>query len=107
MKTKQVQKIQNNILRQEISSRGGGIEISLDKYGFNGEKMTAYQNYLGGGILGRVNVDCSIKEWQKEQKLCKISEILKRYLHNLTNPSEEYWESIPYELNEQLPTSAY
>lgn len=41
-------------LRKEISSRGGGIEVSLDTLGFKGVRMTAYQNYLGGGMLGRV-----------------------------------------------------
>ena len=33
------------ILREKYTSRGGGIEISLDEYGYEGEKMTAYQNY--------------------------------------------------------------
>ena len=29
------------ILREKYSSRGGGIEISLDSYGYAGGKMTA------------------------------------------------------------------
>ena len=33
-------------LRQEISSRGGGIEIDLTTLGFKDEKMSVYQNYL-------------------------------------------------------------
>jgi len=38
-------------LRLEISSRGGGIEIDLTRKGFPNQKMSAYQNYLGGGIV--------------------------------------------------------
>jgi len=34
------------ILRESISTRGGGVEISLDNFGYSKEKMTAYQNYL-------------------------------------------------------------
>lgn len=33
-------------LRLDASSRGGGIEISLESLGYPGEKMSAYQNYL-------------------------------------------------------------
>ena len=32
------QKIENNILREQVSRRGGGVEISLDAFGFKGEK---------------------------------------------------------------------
>ncbi|MCP3699494.1 MAG: hypothetical protein GY920_13220, partial [Aliivibrio sp.] len=46
------------ILRESISPRGGGVEISLDNFGYPGEKMTAYQNYLGGGMLGSIGNDC-------------------------------------------------
>ena len=36
------------ILREKYSSRGGGVEIDLSNLGYHDEKMTAYQNYLGG-----------------------------------------------------------
>ena len=39
MKTINFEKI---TLRQQITSRGGGMEISLDTLGFKGEKMAAY-----------------------------------------------------------------
>ena len=41
------------VLREAISSRGGGVEIDLTRFGFKGQKMSAYQNYLGGGMLVR------------------------------------------------------
>jgi len=44
-------------LRLEISSRSGGIEIDLTRKGFPNQKMSAYQNYLGGGMLGKVCVN--------------------------------------------------
>jgi len=92
-------------LRQEISHRGGGIEISLDTLGYEG-KMTAYQNYLGGGILGKVASDCNVPEWRNDAKLLEISEQLKKYFFNLTNPKEG-WESLSYKQNQSLDISAY
>jgi hypothetical protein len=97
-----------NTLRAEYGGRGGGIEISLDFVGkkYKGHKMTAYQNYLGGGILGRINSDCTFKDWQGDDKLNEVSEELKKYFHSLTNP-EGTWEEMSYEKNQMLPTSAY
>ena len=99
-------------LREQISSRGGGVEISLDKLGFKNEKMSAYQNYLGGGMLGKVCANNTIEAYQKpltdkqKIKLDKISEELKKYFHSLTNPDSE-WESQTYEKNQTMSTSAY
>jgi hypothetical protein len=100
------------ILRQEISSRGGGIEIDLTSFGFEGQKMSAYQNYLGGGMLGRVCVNDTIRankvlitEKQKI-KLDKIGEELKQYFFGLTNPDSEF-EKQSYEQNQKMPISAY
>ena len=102
------------ILRKQISSRGGGIEISLSSFGFKDEKMSAYQNYLGGGMLGRVCVNDTIRSKElytltdrQENKLDEIGEQLKQYYFNLTNPSEEEWEHQSYEQNQTLPESAY
>lgn len=92
-------------LRIEISSRGGGIEIDLSTLGFEG-KMTAYQNYLGGGMLGRVGSDCNIHDWRNDCKLIEISEELKKYYHDISNPDTEF-ERQTYEQNQNLPISAY
>lgn len=99
-------------LRQEISSRGGGIEIDLTRFGFKGEKMSAHQNYLGGGMLGRINANDTIRAYNKSctekqaAKLDKIAERLKKYFHELTNPDTE-WEGQSFEQNQKMPTSAY
>jgi hypothetical protein len=99
-------------LREEISTRGGGVEIDLTRFGFRGEKMSAYQNYLGGGLLGRICANDTIRAYNKPctekqaAKLDKITERLKKYFHELTNPDTE-WEGQSYEQNQKMPVSAY
>jgi len=99
-------------LRIEISTRGGGVEIDLTRFGFRGEKMSAYQNYLGGGLLGRICANDTIRAYNKPctekqaAKLDKIAERLKKYFHELTNPDTE-WEGQSYEQNQKMPVSAY
>jgi hypothetical protein len=95
-----------NIIRQEISYRGGGIEIALDNFGYFGEKMTAYQNYLGGGMLGRIDGDCTIKDWRESDELEYIAENLQKYFHSLTVHDDE-WEWETFEQNQLKPVSAY
>jgi hypothetical protein len=103
---------EEKIIRENITSRGGGIEIDLSEFGFEGEKMTAYQNYLGGGLLGKINSDNTIFAFDKpcsqedKEKLLEISENLKKYLHSRTNPDSE-WEGQSYEQNQKMPYSAY
>jgi len=93
-------------LRVKVSHRGGGIEISLDTLGFKGERMTAYQNYLGGGMLGRIGNDCTVEDWSDNDKLLKIAYSLSEYFHSLTNHDDE-WEESSFEENKLRPISAY
>lgn len=107
-------KIINSIIRQKLSSRGGGIEISLDTFGFPNEKMAAYQNYLGGGMLGQIQFNDTLRRQTKRnqvsnednEKLDKIANQLKRYLHNVTNPDHE-WEARTFEENQIMPVASY
>ena len=101
-------------LRLEVSSRGGGIEIDLTRFGFKGEKMSAYQNYLGGGMLGRVLAKDTIRFYgnkpcteKQVEKLERIAERLKKYFHELSNHSDDEWENQTYEENQNMPRSAY
>lgn len=95
------------VLRQRVSTRGGGIEIDLTPFGYEGGKMTAYQNYLGGGMLGAIGNDCNIsKNWETDDKLVNIAKHLSMYFHSLTNPSDEY-EGMSFEKRQSLPISAY
>ena len=95
----------DKIIRQSINSRGGGIEIDLQEFGHNG-RMTAYQNYLGGGLLGAIDNDCTITDWESNPKLEAIAMKLRQYFHGLTNPDTE-WESAEYEEIQLRPKSAY
>ena len=117
------EKIENAVIRRKLSHRGGGIEIDLRCFGYDNEKMTAYQNYLGGGILGSIQNDCTIDNWQNYVEPCKrsmymimnygnysleeIAEELRRYMHELTNHSEDEWECQSFEENQNMPVSAY
>lgn len=94
-------------LNSKITSRGGGIEISLDSLGYAGQKMTAYQNYLGGGMLGRVCNDCTLLKavWKSDPVLVDIAEKLAIYFHSLTNP--EGYESTTFEENQGMLIRAY
>ena len=87
-------------LRTEITGRGGGIEIDLSGLGYPDAKMTAYQNYLGGGMLGRVANACTISGFGDDETLSEIAEELRKYFHSLTNPDEDEWESVSYEQNQ-------
>ena len=100
----------NRTLRLKVSYRGGGIEISLDglkRNKYRGEKMTAYQNYLGGGMLGSIGNDCTIPTWQRDEYLVKLADQLARYFHSLTNHEDDEWESATFEENQRRPRSAY
>ena len=72
--------IENNIIRLDASRRGGGIEIDVSSLFGEGCKMSAYQNYLGGGLLGAIQSDINFmpSEEQKENVL-ELAEELKRY----------------------------
>ena len=102
-------------LRQELSSRGGGIEIDLTTLGFKGQKMSAYQNYLGGGMLGSIQSNDTIRRESlhdtvsdaKNKKLDAIADKLKRYMHDLTNHDEDEWESANFEEGQRRSSSAY
>lgn len=91
-----------------VIANGGGVEIDLTRKGFPGQKMSAYQNKLGGGILGKVCVNDTIRTCTDKQraKLDKIGEELKRYYFDLSNPDTE-WERQTYEQNQKMPVSAY
>jgi hypothetical protein len=100
-------KIRKNILRLNTSSRGGGIEIDLTAFGFKGEKMAAYQNYLGGGILGSIQTQRSHYGDSVNAKLDKIANNLAQYFHVLTNHDGDEWECATFEETQMRPASAY
>ena len=105
-------------LREQLSSRGGGIEIDLTTLGFKGHKMSAYQNHLGGGMLGAIQVNdttrandtngrLQLEFSNRFKELDTIGEKLMRYVHEFTNHSDDQWESATFEENQLRPTTSY
>lgn len=107
--------IEENTLRAEVSHRGGGIEIDASEYLLTeGAKMTAYQNYLGGGLTGAVQFDCNIRDWQKTEVADRVEELgteLMKYFYNQTNPVVDEWDewssTESFEEQQSRPVSAY
>ena len=65
------------VIRQKITTRGGGVEIDLTPLGFDGHRMSAYQNYLGGGMLGSIQVNDTIRS--------QVSNVRLQILHCRSN----------------------
>lgn len=111
------QYIEDHTLRCEASYRGGGIEINCnDLFPYIEEKtgdfagLTAYQNYLGGGMLGSVQSSNNFQDALHKKDLKKFEELreaLKRYFHSLTNHEGDEWEETTYEQDQLRPESAY
>lgn len=114
--------IQGHTIRLEASHRGGGIEIDATDYlGYNGRyplRMTAYQNYLGGGMTGAVCSDTNmvirgaiIGKRTTRAKVERLAEALKRYYYNVTNEIvedyDEWAASASFEAQQARPVSAY
>lgn len=71
--------IQENITREEISHRGGGVELDLSGFGYEDEFLSAYQNYLGGGMRGAVANSCTVEDWEMDEKLVRLAGELREY----------------------------
>ncbi len=103
--------IEENIIRLDASRRGGGIEIDVSNLFGEGCKMSAYQNYLGGGLLGSIQSDINfIPSEEQKADVLELSEKLKRYFHDITNEYAagcDEWNEMSYEQNQNMPTSAY
>jgi hypothetical protein len=109
--------IEGHTLRCEVSHRGGGIEIDATE--FLGEKyplkMTAYQNYLGGGMTGSVqgSIEGHLRDYPKgiQTKALKLAEALKYHFYCLSNEIVADWDewaaSPSFEAQQNRPASAY
>lgn len=107
--------IEENTLRLEASRRGGGIEIDCSEIlDTEGAKMTAYQNYLGGGLLGSIQSSANFSpDYVSEEKrhlIEPLTEALKRYFHAITNEEAgdwDEWNSTEFEALQARSESAY
>ena len=123
--------ITENLITCDISYRGGQLKIdasrlfpSIIKQQDEGEEIDAtcgaYQNYLGGGMAGRIQAGTNIHPDQlktaKERKdLSNLLEALKMYFYDLNNGGgDEYMQEEVtgstaggYKKNQTMPTSGY
>lgn len=103
-------KLKENTIRSDYSFRGGGIEIDLTEFGFDGEKMTAYCNYLGGGMIGRVcssntlTEETMYTEKYLQEDLEKVELELKKHFFGLVVGD---FNNKDWLQNQLLPSSAY
>lgn len=110
------QYFEDNTIRLETGLRGGGIEIDATEYlgyaGRYGLRMAAYQNYLGGGMLGSIqgSIEGHLAEYPEriQQKALKLNEELKQYFYDITNEDIDEWAAPDsYEAGQARPVSAY
>lgn len=106
--------IEENTLRLETSRRGGGIEIDCSELlNLEGALMSAYQNYLGGGVLGSVQSSLNFESMitnENRELVESFQEVLKRYFHDITNADvDDYdeWASADFDSVQNRSASAY
>lgn len=104
--------IEENTIRIEATHRGGGIEIDCSEIlDTPNARMTAYQNYLGGGMLGSIQSDTNFYESaipEAKRALIKpLTRALQSYFHNLTNDEQDEWSSAEFDSIQLREASAY
>lgn len=110
---------EDNTIRLDASRRGGGIEIDATEFlGYGGRyelRMTAYQNYLGGGLLGSVqgSIEGRLRDYPEriQKKALALNEALKHYFYCITNEQAADWDewaaTASFEEQQTRPASAY
>ena len=73
--------ITDHITREDFSCRGGGVELDLTAFGYEDEFLSAYQNYLGGGMLGSIGDSCTVEDWEMDEKLVRLASELRDYYY--------------------------
>lgn len=106
----------------DISYRGGSLKVDVSELLNTGNEpaiMSAYQNYLGGGIAGAIQAgrQFDISSFSKKDLAIyeKLAEACKRYFYDLNEGGgDEYMhENVTgpdaggYEAVQRLPVSGY
>jgi hypothetical protein len=72
-------KIAENITREDFSYPWRRRRARFTAFGYEDEFLSAYQNYLGGGMLGSVGNSCTVEDWRMDEKLVRLAEKLSEY----------------------------
>ena len=105
--------IEGNIVRIDASRRGGGVEVDVSELfpGHENPRVTAYQNYLGGGMLGRIMNSANFEPTENERELFDaVLDATARYFHEVTNAEvEDYdeWAAGSFERVQRRPVSGF
>lgn len=107
--------IENNLISCDCGYRGGSIKVDVSELFPEIEDeepvIGAYQNYLGGGMLGAVvgasQFDINSLTKKHQVIATKLKEECKRYLFNQTNHEGDEWEEQTYQQNQKMAVSAY
>lgn len=109
--------VETHMIYCDVSYRGGAIKVDVSELLDTGEEdaiMGAYQNYLGGGIAGRIQIGTMFDPDQLSDKDAKVftqlSDAIKQYFYSLNNGGgDEYMqeEVNSFELNQILPINGY
>lgn len=105
--------IENHIIDIDCSHRGGTLKVDCSElFPYIEEPIIgAYQNYLGGGMLGAVVGASQFYPedlYKKDLKRYEaIKEECKRFLHEQTNHVGDKWEESTYFQNQLRPVNGY
>ncbi len=105
--------IEKNTMSCDASGRGGTLKVDVSELfpDIEDAVMGAYQNYLGGGMLGAIvgatMFDPSELNKKDQAVFEEIKEDIKKYFHEITNHEDDEWEAASYEQNQRRAVSAY
>ncbi len=102
--------IEENIIEIDCSHRGGIVKVDVSSLFPNIDNAVAgaSQNYLGGGMLAKVEGGRNFKlEDLTPEELSvylEFSEEVKRFLHEQTRHAGDEYEDMDYETNQGMPS---
>lgn len=108
--------IEAHVIDCDISYRGGTLKIDVSSLFDTGDEdaiMGAYQNYLGGGMAGRIigasMFDKELLNKKDRATFDALNERIKQYFYSLNAGGDDYMvENVnSYERNQNTPVSAY
>lgn len=108
--------IADNIISNEMGWRGGSLKVDVSDMFPDVSKpvMGCYQNYLGGGIAGKIVGAAMFMPDELSEadqvKFHELKERIVRYAFSLNNGGGDEWMQENHanlEFNQNLPTSGY
>lgn len=105
--------VRANIIDLDASRRGGVMKVNVEAFFETDEEPTigAYQNYLGGGMLGAVQFGSNFAPSEEQAELFQLfREATKQIFFAITNEEAsdwDEWSEQTYEQNQRMAKSGY